>query len=73
MPNVFIMPHLSGYYDNHPRDAARQFEANLAHFLARMAGADDPPRMVGLSRSPIGLRCRIGYVHRRAADQLRSA
>jgi phosphoglycerate dehydrogenase-like enzyme len=34
MPNVFITPHLGGYYDNYPRDAARQFEQSLAHFLA---------------------------------------
>jgi phosphoglycerate dehydrogenase-like enzyme len=34
MPNVFITPHLGGYYDNYPRDAARQFERSLAHFVA---------------------------------------
>jgi D-2-hydroxyacid dehydrogenase (NADP+) len=34
MPNVFITPHIGGYYDNYPRDAARQFEQNLAHFKA---------------------------------------
>ncbi len=34
MPNVIITPHLGGYYDNYPRDAAMQFEQSLAHFLA---------------------------------------
>jgi phosphoglycerate dehydrogenase-like enzyme len=34
MPNVIITPHIGGYYDNYPRDAARQFEQNLAHFIA---------------------------------------
>lgn len=34
MPNVIITPHIGGYYDNYPRDAARQFEQSLAHFLA---------------------------------------
>lgn len=34
MPNVFVTPHIGGYYDNYPRDAARQFEQNLAHFKA---------------------------------------
>jgi D-2-hydroxyacid dehydrogenase (NADP+) len=34
MPNVIITPHIGGYYDNYPRDAAMQFEQNLAHFIA---------------------------------------
>jgi phosphoglycerate dehydrogenase-like enzyme len=34
MPNVIITPHIGGYYDNYPRDAAMQFEQNLAHFVA---------------------------------------
>jgi phosphoglycerate dehydrogenase-like enzyme len=34
MPNVIITPHLGGYYDNYPRDAAMQFEQSLAHFVA---------------------------------------
>jgi phosphoglycerate dehydrogenase-like enzyme len=34
MPNVIITPHVGGYYDNYPRDAARQFEQSLAHFRA---------------------------------------
>jgi len=33
MPNVIITPHLGGYYDNYPRDAAMQFEQSLKHFL----------------------------------------
>ncbi len=34
MPNVIVTPHIGGYYDDYPRDAARQFEQNLAHFVA---------------------------------------
>jgi phosphoglycerate dehydrogenase-like enzyme len=34
MPNVIITPHVGGYYDNYPRDAAMQFDQNLAHFMA---------------------------------------
>jgi D-2-hydroxyacid dehydrogenase (NADP+) len=34
MPNVIITPHIGGYYDNYPRDAAIQFEQSLAHFMA---------------------------------------
>jgi len=34
MPNVIITPHIGGYYDNYPRDAAMQFEQSLEHFLA---------------------------------------
>jgi phosphoglycerate dehydrogenase-like enzyme len=34
MPNVIITPHIGGYYDDYPRDAARQFEQSLAHFAA---------------------------------------
>jgi phosphoglycerate dehydrogenase-like enzyme len=34
MPNVIITPHIGGYYDDYPRDAAMQFEQSLAHFLA---------------------------------------
>jgi phosphoglycerate dehydrogenase-like enzyme len=34
MPNVIVTPHISGYYDNYPRDAAMQFEQSLAQFLA---------------------------------------
>jgi phosphoglycerate dehydrogenase-like enzyme len=34
MPNVIITPHIGGYYDNYPRDAAMQFEQSLAHFVA---------------------------------------
>jgi phosphoglycerate dehydrogenase-like enzyme len=34
MPNVIITPHIGGYYDNYPRDAAKQFEQSLAHFRA---------------------------------------
>ncbi len=34
MPNVMITPHVGGYYDEYPRDAARQFEQSLAHFRA---------------------------------------
>jgi phosphoglycerate dehydrogenase-like enzyme len=34
MPNVIITPHIGGYYDNYPRDAAMQFEQNLEHFQA---------------------------------------
>ena len=34
MPNVIITPHIGGYYDDYPRDAARQFEQSLAHFVA---------------------------------------
>jgi phosphoglycerate dehydrogenase-like enzyme len=34
MPNVIITPHIGGYYDNYPRDAAMQFEQSLVHFLA---------------------------------------
>jgi D-2-hydroxyacid dehydrogenase (NADP+) len=34
MPNVIITPHIGGYYDHYPRDAARQFEQSLAHFVA---------------------------------------
>ena len=34
MPNVIITPHIGGYYDNYPRDAAMQFEQSLAHFQA---------------------------------------
>jgi phosphoglycerate dehydrogenase-like enzyme len=37
MPNVIVTPHLGGYYDNYPRDAAMQFEQSLAHFLAGRA------------------------------------
>jgi len=34
MPNVIVTPHIGGYYDDYPRDAAMQFERSLAHFLA---------------------------------------
>ena len=34
MPNVIITPHIGGYYDNYPRDAASQFEQSLGHFVA---------------------------------------
>jgi len=34
MPNVIITPHIGGYTDVYVRDAARQFEQNLGHFLA---------------------------------------
>jgi phosphoglycerate dehydrogenase-like enzyme len=34
MPNVIITPHIGGYYDNYPRDAAMQFEQSLKHFQA---------------------------------------
>ena len=34
MPNVIVTPHIGGYYDDYPRDAARQFEQSLAHFVA---------------------------------------
>jgi D-2-hydroxyacid dehydrogenase (NADP+) len=34
MPNVIVTPHIGGYYDNYPRDAAMQFEQSLAHFQA---------------------------------------
>jgi phosphoglycerate dehydrogenase-like enzyme len=34
MPNVIITPHIGGYYDDYPRDAAMQFEQSLAHFMA---------------------------------------
>jgi phosphoglycerate dehydrogenase-like enzyme len=34
MPNVIITPHIGGYYDDYPHDAARQFEQSLAHFVA---------------------------------------
>jgi D-2-hydroxyacid dehydrogenase (NADP+) len=34
MPNVIITPHIGGYYDDYPRDSARQFEQSLAHFIA---------------------------------------
>jgi D-2-hydroxyacid dehydrogenase (NADP+) len=34
MPNVIITPHIGGYYDDYPRDSARQFEQSLAHFAA---------------------------------------
>jgi phosphoglycerate dehydrogenase-like enzyme len=34
MPNVIVTPHIGGYYDNYPRDAAMQFERSLAHFAA---------------------------------------
>ncbi len=34
MPNVIITPHIGGYTDVYVRDAARQFEQNLAHFRA---------------------------------------
>jgi phosphoglycerate dehydrogenase-like enzyme len=34
MPNVIITPHIGGYYDNYPRDAAMQFEQSLVHFTA---------------------------------------
>jgi len=34
MPNVIITPHIGGYYDDYPRDAAMQFEQSLAHLMA---------------------------------------
>ena len=34
MPNVIITPHLGGYYDNYPRDAAMQFEKSLEFYKA---------------------------------------
>jgi phosphoglycerate dehydrogenase-like enzyme len=34
MPNVITTPHIGGYYDNYPRDAAMQFEQSLKHFVA---------------------------------------
>ena len=33
MPNVIVTPHVGGYYDDYPRDAARQFEQSLKHFI----------------------------------------
>ena len=41
LPNVYITPHIGGFCDTYVRDAAMQFEQNLAHF---QAGAFD--RMV---------------------------
>ena len=34
MSNVIITPHIGGYYDDDPRDSARQFEQSLGHFVA---------------------------------------
>jgi phosphoglycerate dehydrogenase-like enzyme len=34
MPNVMITPHIGGFSDTYVRDAARQFEQNLVHFVA---------------------------------------
>ena len=34
MPNVIITPHLGGYYDNYPRDAAMQFEKSWEFYKA---------------------------------------
>jgi phosphoglycerate dehydrogenase-like enzyme len=34
MPNVIITPHLGGYYDNYPRDAAMQFEKSWEFYNA---------------------------------------
>jgi phosphoglycerate dehydrogenase-like enzyme len=34
MPNVIITPHIGGFSDTYVRDAARQFEQSLAHFVA---------------------------------------
>ena len=34
MPNVFITPHIGGFSETYVRDAARQFEQSLAHFVA---------------------------------------
>ena len=34
MPNVIITPHLGGYYDNYPRDAAMQFERSWELYKA---------------------------------------
>jgi phosphoglycerate dehydrogenase-like enzyme len=33
-PNTIVTPHISGTYDRYAEDAFRQFEGNLAHFLA---------------------------------------
>jgi phosphoglycerate dehydrogenase-like enzyme len=34
MPNVIITPHVGGYYDNYPRDAAMQFEKSWELYQA---------------------------------------
>ena len=34
MPNVIITPHVGGYYDNYPRDAAMQFEKSWEFYRA---------------------------------------
>jgi phosphoglycerate dehydrogenase-like enzyme len=34
MPNVIITPHVGGYYDNYPRDAAMQFEKSWEFYKA---------------------------------------
>jgi D-2-hydroxyacid dehydrogenase (NADP+) len=34
MPNVIVTPHIGGFSDVYVRDAARQFEQSLAHFMA---------------------------------------
>jgi phosphoglycerate dehydrogenase-like enzyme len=34
LPNVYITPHIGGFCDTYVRDAAQQFEQNLAHFAA---------------------------------------
>jgi phosphoglycerate dehydrogenase-like enzyme len=34
MTNVIITPHIGGFSDSYVRDAARQFEQSLAHFVA---------------------------------------
>jgi phosphoglycerate dehydrogenase-like enzyme len=33
-PNTIVTPHLAGTYDRYAEDAFRQFDGNLAHFLA---------------------------------------
>jgi D-2-hydroxyacid dehydrogenase (NADP+) len=44
-PNTIVTPHLAGTYDRYAEDAFRQFDSNLAHFLA---GA--PDRMINRDR-----------------------
>ena len=44
MPNVIITPHVGGYYDDYPRDAAMQFEQSLGALPRRQSGADAQSR-----------------------------
>jgi D-2-hydroxyacid dehydrogenase (NADP+) len=46
-PDVFITPHIGGFYDTYAVDAAKQFEKNLVHFLAGRTH-DMSPRVEGL-------------------------